>query len=168
MPRHDFWDERRRGNFRCDVIDGSVEEGVLAPISGDPRLSPDVELTVFYNGACAICRRRVTAYQSASAGRSRLIAWCDVARSPWALQRWRIDGEVACGRLHVVDAKGRLYGGARAFARLWRELPGYCWLGYLLAAPGLGGLSELVYRAIVSIRIPGRGIDAILRGRRHA
>lgn len=142
MPRHMLWGERRR---RMPPPPETVTP--LGPISGDPRRSPHVALTVFYNGACPICRRYIQRYQAASAGRSRLIAWCDTASAPWSLRRWHVEPEAALLRLHVVDADGRLLAGAAAFARLWRELPGYRWAGLLIAVPGVTPLAALVYDA---------------------
>jgi predicted DCC family thiol-disulfide oxidoreductase YuxK len=117
----------------------------LTPITGDPRRSPHVALTVFYNGACPVCRRAIARYQNASAGSSNLIAWCDAAAAPWALKRWHVEPAAALLRLYVADADGRLFARAAAFARLWRELPGYRALGFLLAVPGMTALADLVY-----------------------
>lgn len=133
MPRHDFWDERRRGNSR------TLQPG---PISGDPARSDHVALTVFYDGSRADWRRRVARYQAASAGRSRLIAWCDAAAAPWALKRWHVAGDTARYRLHTVDADGRLLAGAAALGRLWRELPAYRWLGLLMLLPGVTSIVD--------------------------
>ncbi|HUL09238.1 MAG TPA: DUF393 domain-containing protein [Candidatus Acidoferrum sp.] len=139
MPRHMIWGERRRRA----PLPGQIAP--LAPISGDPRRSRHVALTVFYNGACPICRGHIRHYQAASAGRSRLIAWCDAAAAPWALNRWHVEADAAVLRLHVVDADGRLLVGAAAFARLWRELPGYRWAGLLMTVPGVTPLAAWIY-----------------------
>lgn len=167
MSRHDFWDELRRRARRCEAIEGVAGDAGLAPISGDPRLSPHVALTVFYNGACPICRYRVGVYQLASAGRSRLVAWCDVARSPWALRRWNVDGDIARGRMHFVDADGRLYPGTAAFARLWRELHGYRWLGWMVSLPGVSLVAECVYRRLAARTLASPGPEQLGRDLRH-
>ena len=139
-----------RDNRSCRLAEGERPPRLPAVVTGDPARSPRAVLTVFYNGDCPICRGRMLDYQMLSAGRSRLIAWCDVAQSPWALKRWQVDGATARRRIHVLDAAGRLYSGAAAFARLWRELPGYRWLGRLLAVPGINLAAELVYRRIAA------------------
>lgn len=133
MPRHDFWDERRRGSPRA------LDPG---PISGDPTRSAHVALTVFYDGGSVAWRRRIARYQAASAGRSRLIAWCDMAAAPWALKRWHVTAAAAPHRLHTVDAEGRLLTGAAALGRLWRELPGFRGPGRLLLLPGMAAIVE--------------------------
>jgi predicted DCC family thiol-disulfide oxidoreductase YuxK len=143
MPRHDIWGERRAGRVRRAA--GPTPH--LRAITGDPQRSPHVALTVFYNGECPVCRRYIARYQAASAGRSALIAWSDAAAAPWALKRWHVEPTAALLRLHVADADGRLFTGAAAFARLWRELPGYRLLGLLLAVPGATALAGWIYEA---------------------
>jgi predicted DCC family thiol-disulfide oxidoreductase YuxK len=137
----------------------------LAPISGDPNRSRHVALTVFYNGSCSTCRRHIERYQAASAGRSRLIAWCDAAAAPWALKRWHVEPDAALLRLHVVDDDGRLLVGSAAFARLWRELPGYRWAGLVMALPGVTPLAEWIYSAFYVRPLQRRLIGALTRGR---
>jgi predicted DCC family thiol-disulfide oxidoreductase YuxK len=143
MPRHNIWGERRAGKVPSIAGAGPT----LPPITGDPARSQHVALTVFYNGQCAVCRSNIARYQAASAGRSRLIAWCDAAAAPWALKRWHVEPSAALLRLYTVDADGRLLVGAAAFARLWRELPGYRWAGVLMALPGVTPLAERIYDA---------------------
>ena len=169
MPRHNIWGERRRG--KAARRQRSADHGApLALISGDPGRSGHVALTVFYNGDCPTCRSYVARYQAASAGRSPLIAWCDAAAAPWALKRWHVEPAAVLVRLHLVDADGRLLAGAAAFARLWRELPGYRWLGLLLAMPGITPVAEWFYRALYEWPLqrrlrgdPGRGHGAGFR-----
>lgn len=140
-PRHNFWGERRG----CTLLPA---DGGLAVITGRDSGDGRAVLAVFYNGDCAICRSRIARYQAVSVGRSRLIAWCDIARTPWALRRWGIDRRVARRRIHAVDATGAVHGGGAAFAWLWRELPGYRWLGRLGGLPGIGLIAEMIYRRV--------------------
>ena len=70
--------------------------------------------------------------------------------------------------MHVVDANGRVRGGAKAFARLWRELPGYRGLGHLIGLPGFTLIAEAVYRLRLATNPGLRTIDTGARGARHA
>jgi predicted DCC family thiol-disulfide oxidoreductase YuxK len=135
--------------------------GGLAVLTGRDPGDGRAVLAVFYNGSCAVCRTRVARYQAVSVGRSRLIAWCDVAVAPWALRRWGIDAALARRRMHAVDSSGRVHGGAAAFARLWRELSSYRWLGRLIGLPGLCLAAEGVYR----LRLATSSSFRDLRGR---
>jgi len=60
----------------------------LAPITGAGAGGDHVALTVFYNGACPVCRKHIGRFQKASAGRSRLIAWADAAAALRSNRRW--------------------------------------------------------------------------------
>jgi predicted DCC family thiol-disulfide oxidoreductase YuxK len=163
MPRHMIWGERRRRTpLHCPT------SSPLAPISGDPRRSRHVALTVFYNGTCPACRRSIERYQAASAGRSRLIAWCDAAAAPWALKRWHVEPGAAVLHLHVVDADGGLLAGAAALARLWRELPGYRWAGLLIRLPGIGLLADGCCRLHLAVNPAHRDLGRAIPGARHA
>ena len=161
MPRHNIWGERRG----CTLLPAG---GDLAVVTGRDSGHGRAVLAVFYNGDCGVCRRRIAGYQAASMDRSRLIAWCDVAHTPWALRRWGIDGDRARRRLHVVDAAGRVYGGAAAFARLWRELPGHRWLGLLVGLPGIGPLAEGLYRLNLAVNPAYSDLGRTTCGARHA
>jgi predicted DCC family thiol-disulfide oxidoreductase YuxK len=161
MPRHNIWGDRRG----CTLLPAG---GDLAAVTGRDPGDGRAVLAVFYNGDCGVCRTRIAAYQAASIGRSRLIAWCDVARTPWALRRWGIDGDLARRRMHVVDAAGRLHDGAAAFARLWRELPGHRWLGLLVSLPGIGLLAEGFYRLNLAVNPAYRDLGRAACGARHA
>src|SRR5262245_59075287 len=71
----------------------------LAAITGVGAEGAHVALTVYYNGACPVCRKHVARFQRVSAGRSRLIAWADSYAAPWALRRWHVDPADAVVRL---------------------------------------------------------------------
>jgi len=70
--------------------------------------------------------------------------------------------------MHVVDAAGRVHGGAAAFARLWRELPGHRWLGFLIGLPGIALLAEGLYRLNLAVNPAYRDLGRATCGTRHA
>ena len=70
---------------------------------------------------------------------------------------WRLGAEMtlhdaAMRRFHVREASGRLLSGGAAFARLWRALPGWRLLGWLMAWPPMSWALELAYRAFLPLR----------------
>ena len=144
MLRDDFPDQAE-AEWDCLVQDSAAAPAAVPQLTGDRRLR-HVTLTVYYNGACPVCRARVARYQSKADACTRLIAWCDVAEAPWALARWQVGAETALVNVHVLDDQGVLRHGAAAFARLWLELPGYRWLGWLASLPGAGLIGEPIYR----------------------
>jgi predicted DCC family thiol-disulfide oxidoreductase YuxK len=101
--------------------------------------------TVYYDGACRLCRTRIAIYKMEARRGEIAIDWRDVSEDPEALAEFDIGPEDARKRLHVVDADGTLLAGADAFALLWSALPGYRRLGRLIASPGFNTFAHAVY-----------------------
>ena len=111
----------------------------------------DQKPTVFYDGACPLCRREIAFYQK-RAGAER-IDWIDVSEA---------QGEVevapglskcdALARFHVRDEAGRLISGGRAFAVLWRALPGFRWAGRMALLPPLSWIIDPLYDLFLKLR----------------
>jgi predicted DCC family thiol-disulfide oxidoreductase YuxK len=59
-----------------------------------------------------------------------------------------VDPAEAVVRLYAVTDDGRLLSGAAAFARLWRELPGYRVLGFMVGLPGIRQIADGLYSVI--------------------
>jgi predicted DCC family thiol-disulfide oxidoreductase YuxK len=144
-PRHR---SGRRPAVATGARDAAVDSGALAAITDIGTEGDHAALTVYYNGACPVCRKHIARFQSASARGSRLIAWADAAAAPWALRRWHVGPEEALLRVYAVADDGRLLSGAAAFARLWRELPGYRALGRIVGLPVARQIAEALYRRI--------------------
>lgn len=111
-------------------------------------MSETPRATVYYDGACPLCRREIGLYR-ACPGAER-IDWVDVAaiEQPAA----DLDRASALARFHVRTADGRLVSGAAAFLALWRSLPGWRVAARLLAVPPLPWLLERFYRLFLRIR----------------
>jgi predicted DCC family thiol-disulfide oxidoreductase YuxK len=105
---------------------------------------------VFYDGACPICRREVAHYRTRAGAKG--IDWVDVATCPPEALAPGLTREAALARMHVRGADGRMESGARAFAALWRALPGWSWLGRIVGAWPVAPLAELGYRGFLLVR----------------
>ena len=118
-----------------------------APPSARP--AEPAPLTVFYDGACPLCRREIAFYQRLD--RSQRLVWRDVAKTVECP-----DGYCQADlllRFHVRTAEGRMESGARAFAMLWMELPApWPWFGRIAQWPGIGWLLERAYRLFLPLR----------------
>jgi 3-demethoxyubiquinol 3-hydroxylase len=106
-------------------------------------------LTVFFDGACPLCRREVSLYRSLPTATP--VAWCDVSR-PAVNAPGSPEHERLLARFHVRQADGEWLSGARAFIALWAELPGWRWLARVGRFPGMTALMELAYRAFLRLR----------------
>lgn len=119
-------------------------------------VASEKDLSVYYDGGCPLCRAEIDHYRQC-AGADRL-TFIDVGRAALApalgpdLKR-----DAALRRFHVRAADGQLVSGAAAFARLWRSLPGWRWLGRLIDLRILGvrpvlPIAEAAYRLSLPLR----------------
>ena len=114
---------------------------------------PDETLTVYYDGACPLCRAEIGHYRRCRGAEG--IAFVDVAPEGAPLGPdlgADLDLAAARARFHVRDADGRLRSGAAGFARLWSALPGWRWLARIARLPLVLPLAEIAYRAFLPLR----------------
>ena len=113
------------------------------------------DLTVYYDGACPLCRREIAHYRGrAGAERVRFVDLAGPGRLDLGPD---LDLAAARARFHVREADGRLVSGAAAFARLWRRFPGWRWLARLVELRLFGWrpllpFAEAAYRLSLIVR----------------
>jgi predicted DCC family thiol-disulfide oxidoreductase YuxK len=105
---------------------------------------------LFYDGGCSLCRREIAHYRRLD--RAGRVEWVDLYAEPDQAQRYGLSWHTAMQRIHLLETDGRLVTGARAFAALWRRLPGYRWLARLVSLPGVLLLLEPAYAAFARRR----------------
>lgn len=117
-------------------------------------------LTVFYDGACPLCRREIAFYQKRRGAQE--IEWRDVSNDE---RRFVAPGLSACdarARFHVRDARGVLHSGGDAFASLWRALPAFYIAGQLARLQPFCWILNRSYNAFLKIR---PHVQALMRRR---
>ena len=87
-------------------------------------------ITVYFDGACPVCRREVALYRRIAAPGA--VCWTDIA-SPDALHHETFCLDAALALLHVRAADGTLRIGLDAHLLLWARLPGWRALAWVLA-----------------------------------
>ena len=107
--------------------------------------------TLYYDGACPLCRAEVAHYINRDTGGN--LALVDVSQPDAALPD-NLDAAGAKARFHVRSAEGDLLSGAAAFAEVWRQVPGWGLAGRVAQWPGVMALLELAYRGFLRLR-PG-------------
>ena len=108
------------------------------------------KLTVFYDGACPLCRREISWYQGLQGAEN--IHWKDVSQ--------QTEGEVTTGlctadamqRFHIEMQDGRIESGALAFAEVWKQLRYFKPLGYVVSLPIVRNMAELAYIFFLKVR----------------
>lgn len=107
--------------------------------------------TVYFDGACPLCQREIAFYRRLSA--EGIIDWVDVSGdTPDEAVACDLDRGQALSRFHMRRSDGELVSGAAAFIALWKAMPGFRWLGWLMSVPPLPFLAELGYRGFLKIR----------------
>lgn len=86
-------------------------------------------ITVFFDGACPVCRREVALYRRLAAPGA--VCWTDIA-PPDALRHETFGLDAALTLLHVRDGDGALRIGLDAHLLLWARLPGWRTLARVL------------------------------------
>lgn len=104
-------------------------------------------LTVWYDGACPLCRREIALMQRLDW--RRRVAFVNLGLA--APEACPLDPAELLARLHAGDDQ-RLYAGAAAFAALWRQLPLLWPLGQLARIPFVLALLEHAYARFLRLR----------------
>jgi len=108
-------------------------------------------LTVYYDGACPLCRREIAFYERLD--RAGQVAWCDVGSvEADGLAAGGLTRETALRRLHVRRPDGTLVSGAAAFVEIWKRLPRFGWLARLARLPGMPWVMEGTYDGFLRVR----------------
>lgn len=114
--------------------------------------------TVYFDGACPLCRREIAHYRRRTSALP--IAWVDASACDPAALGADLPRSAALTRLHVRTADGALVSGAAAFAALWARVPGYRWLAAVATLQPAMAAMEAAYRAFLRLRPLWRSADA--------
>lgn len=110
---------------------------------------PACSTTVYFDGACPLCRREIAHYQRVDS--EFALRFVDVS-APNAATPDGVDRQQALARFHVRAGDGRVLSGAAAFVAVWAALPGWRWAARVARLPGAHWLLELGYRAFLPLR----------------
>jgi len=116
-------------------------------LPGDTR--PSTILTLFYDGLCPVCAREMAFLRRRD--RMGRLAFVDIAAAGFDPRPWGLALPDLVGRMHAVDAQGRVIDGPEVFRRAYSAV-GLGWLLAWTAWPGLRVLADLGYAAFARIR----------------
>lgn len=101
------------------------------------------ELTVLYDGACALCRASVERLRHINL--RGLVELLDLHDPSVPARFPQIDREEAVRLMQAVDFRGRVYSGVDAWARIGLTLPGWKLVAWLLLVPGIHFVAQRFY-----------------------
>lgn len=120
-------------------------------------MTPSETCTVYFDGACPVCRREIAHYRRQRGSES--IAWVDASSCDEAELGPDLDRSVVLSRFHVRNADGTLASGTTAFVAIWRRLPASSWLAALASSRPVLALLEAAYPIFLRIRPWWRAVE---------
>jgi predicted DCC family thiol-disulfide oxidoreductase YuxK len=108
------------------------------------------ELAVLYDGTCSLCRASANRLKRMDHGaRIELLDLHD----PSAATRFpQVNRDEAMRLMQAVDARGRIFSGADAWAHIGLALPGWKLIAWLLLVPGIHFIAKKIYAWIARNR----------------
>ena len=88
-----------------------------------------MEIKVFFNNSCSVCRLEINHYKKISDSN---LEWIDITNNDDALKITSKTQEELLRRLHIID-NGKVIGGAKAFIIIWSKIPKYKFLSKLFS-----------------------------------
>ena len=122
----------------------------MAPMPSSP---PPAKPTVYFDGACPVCRREIAVYQRGAGADA--VCWVDASACPPDALGGDLPRDQALARLHLRQADGRLVHGPAAFLAMWQALPQHprlARLAHLLDRPSIVRLLDVAYTAFLRLR----------------
>ncbi len=133
-----------------DYPGGSVGPVECAASSDSQADVSPADLTVFYDGACPLCRREIALYQNSTGARK--ICWTDVSRVQGDLVMPGLSKDQALARFHVMQRNGTIVSGAEAFVTLWNNLPKFRFLAAVRNSKSIMRCLERAYIFFLHVR----------------
>lgn len=108
------------------------------------------DVTVFYDGACPLCRREIGFYQGLKGADT--IDWVDLAHCNDDAIPDDITRQQLLGRFHIQTADQTVKSGAAAFVEIWQSLPAFRPFAKLARIPGAMPVLEFGYTVFLKFR----------------
>jgi len=101
--------------------------------------------SVYYNGACPVCRTEMNHYARRCKAAAAPVTFIDSSIQYDALLEYGLRAEHLERRVYLKPANGQVLSGIAALASLWAQTPGYGWLSKLVSLPLLRPVAEALY-----------------------
>ena len=118
--------------------------------SPEPVIPAAPTCTVYFDGACSVCRREIAHYRRLRG--SDAIAWVDASSCNEAALGPGLDRSLVLSRFHVREGDGTLTSGVAAFVAIWRRLPAFAWLATLASLRPMPAVLDVGYWIFLRVR----------------
>ena len=107
-------------------------------------------ITVFYDGKCSLCAKEIAYYKKiAPAG---VFEWQDIMQNAEGLENEGIPLADGLKLLHAKDDDGKLHIGVDAFILIWRQMPRWCVLAFIVSLPIIKQVAKGLYNLFAQWR----------------
>ena len=100
-------------------------------------------IRVFYDQNCSLCRLEINFYKKITP--KNAIKWVDIKSNPNDVTAIGLTLNQAMRRFYVADDQNHLYIGVDGFIEIWKVLPGWQRVAFLVRLPGLYTLAKCLY-----------------------
>ena len=107
-------------------------------------------ISVFYDDKCSLCSREINFYKKIRP--EAPINWLGISSSSKELKIAKIKRVDALMFLHVRDCEGIFHVGVDAFILIWRNLPYFKYVNYVISLPGVYQLANIIYEKFAKYR----------------
>jgi uncharacterized protein len=101
--------------------------------------------SVYYNGACPVCRIEMSHYARRCEAKAAPVTFIDSSLQYGALLEYGLRREHLERRVYIKSGNGQILSGMAALESLWAQTPGYEWLSKLVSLPLLRPVAEALY-----------------------
>ncbi len=103
-----------------------------------------MQIKVFFNDSCSICRFEINHYKKVS---DNSLEWIDITNNEDALKLTSKSQEELLRRLHVIK-NGEVISGSKAFLIVWSKIPKYKWLFKIIKIKPLFFIFHHIYEFV--------------------
>ena len=104
-------------------------------------------MKVYFNNSCKICKAEIDLYKKEKIDE---INWVDITNNQNAQTETKKSNKELLRRLHV-EKDGKIFGGAKAFLLVWKNIPKYRLLYSIFKLPIIFQIFSLLYEAIAFV-----------------
>jgi predicted DCC family thiol-disulfide oxidoreductase YuxK len=107
-------------------------------------------ITVFYDGKCGLCQREIDYYKHIAP--QDVFEWVDITVDASAIKKLGISYADGLKLLHAQDSRGKLHVGVDAFILIWRQIPRWRVLAFIVGAGFIRPFANIAYQAFAAWR----------------